>query len=177
MSSGLPKVRTGWKSIYVLAFLVFLGAVGTYTYSYLQEKSYNNKITKEQEKINVLNNDISVAQKDERFVKYTAAKDIIAKNAISWWWDRISRIMNVFSKLQQLWGANIRFSDFSLDYEGLSLKGTVSDLKLVYGKWWVVDMFNELEFLDEITVPTYQKSEDGFVFSLAAKVLLNNVSN
>jgi len=83
MSSGLPKVRTGWKSIYVLAFLVFLGAVGTYTYSYLQEKSYNNKITKEQEKINVLNNDISVAQKDERFVKYTAAKDIIAKNAIS----------------------------------------------------------------------------------------------
>jgi hypothetical protein len=53
----------------------------------------------------------------------------------------------------------------------------VTDLKLVYGKGGVVDMFNELEFLDTITVPSYQKTEDGFEFSLAAKVLLNNVSN
>ncbi len=177
MASGLPKVRSGRKWIYILSFLVFLAAVCIYGYSFAQTKYYQSLIRGEQEKITVLNNDIAAAQKDERYVKFTVAKNIVSQNTLAWRGDRLSRILNVFSKLQQLGWSNIRFSDFTLDYESLSLKWTVSDLKLVYWKWWVIDMFNDLEFLSEITIPSYKKSDDWFTFSLAAKVLLKNVSN
>lgn len=177
MASGLPKVRSGRKWVYLLSVIIFFGAILVYGYSYAQTKRYESLTRGEQEKINVLNNDIAVAQKDERYVKYTVAKNIVAQNTPVWRWDRLSRILNVFSKLQQLGWANIRFSDFSVDYESLALKGNVSDLKLVYWKWWVIDMFNDLEFLSEITIPSYKKSDDWFTFSLTAKVLLKNVSN
>ena len=177
MASGLPKVRSGRRCIYVLSFVVFFAAIWLYAYSLAQTKYYESLSRAEQEKITVLNNDIAAAQKDERYVKFTVAKDIVAQNTLVWRWDRLSRILNVFSKLQQLGWSNIRFSDFSLDYESLSLKGNVTDLKLVYWKWWVIDMFNDLEFLSEITIPSYKKSDDWFTFSLAAKVLLKNVSN
>lgn len=177
MASGLPKVRSGRKGIYILSFFVFFAAVWVYGYSLAQTKYYQSLIRTEQEQIAVLNNDIAAAQKDDRYVKFTVAKNIVAQNTLSWRGDRLSRILNVFSKLQQLGWANIRFSNFSLDYESLSLQGAVSDLKLVYWKWWVVDMFNDLEFLSEITIPSYKKTEDWFTFSLAAKVLLKNVSN
>lgn len=177
MASGLPKVRSGRRYIYILSFLVFLWTAVVCGYWFVQTKRYESLIDWEQTEINLLNEAITAAKKDERYVKYTVAKDIVAKNTLVWRWDRLSRIMNVFTKLQQLWWANIRFSDFSLDYESLSLKWTVSDLKLVYGKGGVIDMFNDLEFLKEITIPSYQKSEDWFTFSLAAQVLLKNVSN
>ena len=177
MASGLPKVRSGRKWVYILSFLVFLGAVLVYGYSLAQTKYYQSLISGEQEQIAKLNSDIAAAQKDDRYVKYTVAKDIVSQNTLAWRWDRLSRILNVFSKLQQLGWSNIRFSDFTLDYESLSLKWTVSDLKLVYWKWGVIDMFNDLEFLSEITIPSYKKSDDWFNFSLAAKVLLKNVSN
>ena len=177
MASGLPKVRSWRKGAYILSFFIFFIAVWIYIYSLSQTKYYQSLIRDEQAKIAVLNNDIAAAQKDDRYVKFIVAKNIIAQNTTAWRWDRLSRILNVFSKLQQLGWSNIRFSDFSLDYESLSLKWSVSDLKLVYWKWWVIDMFNDLEFLSEITIPSYKKSEDWFTFSLAAKVLLKNVSN
>lgn len=177
MASSLPKVRSGWMGAYVLSIFVFIGVAWVYVYSMMQVGRYNGLIAQEQEKITALQNDITTAQKDERYLKYVAAKEIVANNPVVWWWDRISRVMNVFTKLQQLWGANIRFSDFSIDYESLSLKWTVSDLKLIYGKWWVIDMFNELDFLQKISVPWYRKTDDWFEFSLAAQVILNNVSN
>jgi hypothetical protein len=83
----------------------------------------------------------------------------------------------VFARLQQVGGANVSFSNFTLDYQSLSLEWTVSDLSVIYGKWWVVDMFNELEFLTNINIPAYKKSENWFSFNLSAQILLDNVSN
>jgi hypothetical protein len=69
----------------------------------------------------------------------------------------------------------MRFSNFQLDYSQLTLQGTVSDLKLVYGTNGVVDQFNALDFLEDIKITEYNKSEDGFTFSLSAKVILQHV--
>jgi hypothetical protein len=177
MASGLPSVSSGRKRLYRVSFLVFFIAVWVTIYSLVQTKYYNSLSSKEQEQITKLNNDIASAQKDERYLKFSVAKNIVAQNTVVWRWDRLSRILNVFGKLQQLGWSNIRFSDFTLDYEALSLKWTVSDLKIVYGSWWVIDTFNALEFLDEITIPSYKKTEEWFTFSLTAKVLLKNVWN
>ncbi len=134
-------------------------------------------IKAEQEKIAVLNTEIDEVQKDERFLKYAAAKAIATSNNTAWRGDRLSRILAVFSRLQQVWWANVSFSNFTLDYQSLSLEWNVSDLSVIYGKGWVVDMFNELEFLTNINIPAYKKSENWFTFNLSAQILLDNVSN
>ncbi|MBP6085928.1 hypothetical protein KA478_01825 [Patescibacteria group bacterium] len=82
--------------------------------------------------------------------------------------------MNIFAKLQQLGGPNVRFSNFSLGFDSLSLQGTVNDLKLMYGKGGIIDQFNALEFLKNISIPDYKKTDDGFTFSLVADVVIQN---
>ncbi len=84
--------------------------------------------------------------------------------------------MAVFSTLQQLGGGGTRFSDFNLGFSTITMKGVVRDLKLVYGKGGVVDQFNALEFVKNIKISQYTKSEDGYIFTLTADILLNNVS-
>lgn len=174
MASSMPKVRGIRRGLYMLSYLIFFWIIIGGAYAYAQTKNYESRIQKEQEAISVLDNDISAAMKDERYTKYAAAKYIVSTNPVSWWGDRLSRILNIFAKLQQLWGPNVRFSDFGLDYTALSLRGTVNDLKLMYGKGWIIDQFNWLEFLKNISIPDYKKTEDGFTFSLVADVILQN---
>ena len=77
MASGFPKVRNSRRGLYILSHLVFFGVAIVYGYSYFQIKHYNSLIGKEQSAIAVLQTDIEVAQKDERYVKYAAAKNIV----------------------------------------------------------------------------------------------------
>ena len=177
MDSSLPKVRGSRKLLYTLSYLIAIGTIWIVGYCFFQTKYYESLIQKEQTAISDIDTDINTAMKNDRYVKYAAAKDIIATHSFAWRWDRLSRIMNVFAKLQQLGWANVHFSDFSVDFSSLTLKWTVSDLKLVYGKWWVIDQFNELEFLKTISIPDYKKTDDGYTFSLVADVVLQNVSN
>ncbi len=174
MASGMPKVRGIRRGLYVLSYLIFFWIIIGGAYAYAQTKNYESRIQKEQEAIAVLDNDIAVAMKDERYVKYSAAKYIVTNTSVAGWWDRLSRIMNIFAKLQQLGGPNVRFSNFSLGFDSLSLQGTVNDLKLMYGKGGIIDQFNALEFLKNISIPDYKKTDDGFTFSLVADVVIQN---
>jgi hypothetical protein len=38
----------------------------------------------------------------------------------------------------------------------------------------VVDQFNALDFLQDISITDYKKSNDGYAFTLVAKVVLQN---
>ncbi len=178
MTESQPSVRGLWKFLYASSFLVSLVVIVWVAFAFVQTKRYQAKNTQEQQKIAWLDSDISLAMKDPQYVKYAAAKKLVATQANTVWrWDRLSRIMSVFTTLQQLWWSSVRFSDFGIDFSSLRLKWTVSDLKLMYGKWGIVDQFNALEFLKEISITEYNKTDDGYTFTLVAQVVLQNVWN
>ncbi len=178
MTSSQPSVRGLWKFLYVASFLAAIVVVGWVGFAFVQSKRYESNLSTQQQKIAALDWDIALAMQDPQYVKYAAAKQIVATQAGSAGrGDRLSRIMSVFTTLQQLWGSNVRFSDFAIDFSSLRLKGTVSDLKLMYGKGGIVDQFNALEFLKDISITDYKKAEDGYTFTLVAQVVLQNVWN
>jgi hypothetical protein len=175
MSSWQPAVRGIWRLLYPLSFVAALVAIAIWWFSFVQAKHYETLTKQQNVAIDTLNKDIDAAMKDNQYVRYAAAKQVVQKNPATWWWDRLSRIMSVFATLQQLgWWSTVRFSDFAVDFSSLHLKGTVSDLVLIYGKWWVIDQFNALDFLQDISITDYKRSNDGYAFTLVAKVVLQN---
>lgn len=45
----------------------------------------------------------------------------------------------------------------------------------MYGKSGIIDQFNALGFLENITISDYKKTEDGYTFTLVADVVLHHV--
>lgn len=78
---------------------------------------------------------------------------------------------------------NVSFSDFELSLEKISLHWHVSSLRLLY-KWsshvnWskaLIEKFEELKFLDNMSIKEYEKSADNtwYDFILNANVTNNN---
>lgn len=178
MMEERPSVRGLWKMLYALSFLIVIALIAWVAFAMIQTQRYESNITSQKQKVASLDSDIALAMQDPQYVRYAAAKEVVrTQKNVAWRGDRLSRVMSVFSTLQQLWGSSVRFSDFALDFSSLRLKGTVSDLKLMYGKWGIVDQFNALEFLQDISISDYEKTEDGYTFTLVAQVVLQNVWN
>lgn len=179
MAEKVPVWNSLRKSFYGIAIVTLLLTVAWYSFLLVQNYRYTWQLTNQQLAIDSLSNEIELAKNNKEYVKYVAAQWVVqTQGQVAWWWDRLSRVMSVFTTLQGLWGgANVRFSDFALDFSVLHLKGTVSNLQLVYMKSWIIDKFNELWFLKNINITDYKKTEDGYAFTLVADVVLQNVWN
>lgn len=176
MAYAKPKASPGWTVLYYLAFFALLGSVVAYGFFSFQGEAYKQKTAREKEAIIKLDTDISAAQNNADYRKYMGAKVVYdLSKTQQGWWDRLARIITVFEDLQKLGWDAVSFSDFSLDFSTLRLKWTVSDLKVVYWSGWVVDKFNALEFINDITITDYKKTDYGYAFSLVAQIVLDNV--
>ena len=176
MAYAKPKASPGWSVLYYLAFLALLGAFVGYGFFVWQTKTNQQNITHEKEAITKIDTDIAAAENNADYKKYMGAKVVYdLSKTQQGWGDRLARIITVFEDLQKLGGDAVSFSDFSLDFSSLRLKWTVSDLKVVYWSGWVVDKFNALEFIKDITITDYKKTDYGFAFSLVAQIVLDNV--
>ncbi len=176
MAYAKPKASPGWSVLYYLAFLVLIGSVVAYGFFTRQTQTNQQKTSIKKEAIIKIDNDISAAENNADYRKYMWAKVVYdLSKTQQGWGDRLSRIIMVFEDLQKLWWDAVTFSDFSLDFSSLRLKWTVSDLKVVYWSGWVVDKFNSLEFIKDITITDYKKTDYGFAFSLVAQIVLDNV--
>lgn len=176
MAYAKPKASPGWSVLYYLAFLALLGAFVGYGFFVWQTKTNQQNITHEKEAITKIDTDIAAAENNADYKKYMGAKVVYdLSKTQQGWGDRLARIIAVFEDLQKLGGDAVSFSDFSLDFSSLRLKWTVSDLKVVYWSGWVVDKFNALEFIKDITITDYKKTDYGFAFSLVAQIVLDNV--
>ena len=75
--------------------------------------------------------------------------------------------------------ANIEFSNFEISLEKIKLDGYVTNLRLLYewvnSKKWLITRFEELDFLENISIKTYEKSEWElwYNFTLTANVINN----
>lgn len=173
-----PKAKASWKWRFLYGFSIFLllAAIGAYGFFTWQTIEFNNQVAQDQEAIAKLDADIQAAEKNADYIKYAWAKLVHwMQQEQQWWVDRLSRIMTVFDDLQSLWGGVATFSDFSIDFSSLHLKGTVAWLSVMYGSWGVIDKFNPLDFIDDITITDYKKIDNGYSFDLVAQILLENV--
>lgn len=181
---SLSKGTQAWKSRYYLLLFLFLGAIGVLFYfygvSYFQER---NMVWLEQE-IQIKNQDIDRFYQNTGFKEFLAIKELDATRNHLPWSDYIEKILSILAKVKGVeeWRGNVLLSDFKVNLEELSLEGIVGNLKALYlapsggSSLSLLDEFNGLEFLKDITIRKYEKSEGtrGFKFTLSAKVV-NNV--
>jgi hypothetical protein len=74
---------------------------------------------------------------------------------------------------------NIAFSNFEISLENIRLDWYVTNLRLLYrwanSKKWLIEKFEELDFLDNISIKTYEKNDWDlwYNFTLTANVINN----
>lgn len=98
------------------------------------------------------------------------------------WSDHINAIMAIFGDLLDVDRSdtfNITFSNFEISLEKIKLDGYVTNLRLLYewanSKNGLIARFEELDFLDNISIKTYKKAEWElwYDFTLTANVINN----
>ena len=98
------------------------------------------------------------------------------------WSDHIDAIMAIFWDLLDVDKSdtlNIAFSNFEISLENIRLDWYVTNLRLPYrwanSKKWLIEKFEELDFLDNISIKTYEKSDWDlwYNFTLTANVINN----
>ena len=93
------------------------------------------------------------------------------------WSTYINKILEILDKVKSVEKDdenNVILSDFKVNLQELSLNGVVKSLKTLYnGTWALLESFQDLEFLQDITVRKYERGSDynGFAFTLSAKVV------
>ncbi|MDR2415421.1 MAG: hypothetical protein LBD75_02155 [Candidatus Peribacteria bacterium] len=104
------------------------------------------------------------------------------ENAQMPWSDHIQAVMHIFDAVLGVDVAetrNIVLSDFSISLEEISVKGYVSNLRILYNSpssapnTSLIERFEKLDFLSDISIKNYEKAEDGigYNFVLTAKVI------
>lgn len=171
------KVRVPWRKAYLLVVIVFV--------VYLAYRGYNfgmNQVLRGQEKslqddIGAKDAEIAKANASADYVTYAAGKQLLQMNKDGKWLERLTRVIEIFTKLQSLGGGNVQFSDFKIDFDLISLRGTVPNLSYIYAKNGVIDQFVALDFIKNVAIKDYKKTEDVFEFTLTADISLNGTGS
>jgi len=188
---SLSKGTKSWKqtSYLLLALVLIWWAVIWYYYgaAFVKNKEINKiqaVIVTQQEKLNSY-----YAQTG--FNEFLAVKDLEKNRTHLPWSTYINKILEILDKVKSVDGDEdtentIELSDFQVNLQELSLNGIVRSLKTLYGsenKTWLLQSFEELDFLKDITVRKYERKDvtvwkkeenselHGFAFTLSAKVV------
>jgi len=114
--------------------------------------------------------------------KLQYVQNMEANNLMMPWSDHINAIMEIFGELLDVDKSdtfNIAFSNFEISLERIRLDWYVTNLRLLYrwanSKKWLIEKFEELDFLDNISIKTYEKSDWDlwYNFTLTANVINN----
>lgn len=167
------KVRLPWKKVYWVVVVGFLLYAGYRAYNFgmtqvmrVQERSLSSHIAEKEAQI-------QKANEVPDYKTYVAAKKLIVQQTEGARLDRLSRVIEIFTKLQSLGGGNVQFSDFKIDFDLISLRGTVPNLSYIYAKNGVIDQFVALDFITDVAIKDYRKQGDTFAFTLTADISLN----
>lgn len=101
------------------------------------------------------------------------------------WTQRIEKVVTVLQTLQKInyeWSEAITLYDFSVSLDQMRLKGETSALKLLYytsenrNYTSLLELFQNLDFVEHIEVKEYRTHNDMIEFSLLANLNLKDVS-
>lgn len=139
-------------------------------------------ISKVQQKIEKKEAELASFSDKPGYDKLKYVQDMEANNKMMPWSDHINAIMAIFWDLLDVDKSdtlNITFSDFEISLEKIKLDGHVVNLNILY-RWansntGLISRFEELDFLDNISIKTYEKSEwkIWYDFTLTANVINN----
>ena len=173
---------TNYKQIFWLVLVVFLGLLARWGYLKVSEITLKKSIASVQEKVRQEQTRLASFSDNPWFDKLQYVKDMEANNNMMPWSDHVNAIMSIFDELLAVDRAdtfNITFSDFEITLTSIRLHGYVTNLRILY-QWanWqagLITKFEELDFLENISIKTYEKSSDnlGYEFVLTANVINN----
>lgn len=141
-----------------------------------------HNISSVQEKISESEVKLASFSDEPGYDKLQYVKQMEADNLMMPWSDHINAIMEIFGDLLDVDKSdtfNISFSNFEISLEKIRLDGYVTNLRILYqwANWnpWLITRFEELDFLDNISIKTYEKSEEDlwYKFTLTANVINN----
>lgn len=176
---NLSKATKAWRTRYYLLFILFLVGVWIlvyfYGFSYIKQRAIlwlEQDINSQQETIDQL-------FQNSGFKEFISVKELEKSRTHLPWSTYINEILSILAKVKGVEGErkNVMLSDFKVNLQELSLNGIVGNLRTLYtssdGTPSLLDSFNSLEFLKDITIRKYERGTNtrGFAFTLSAKVI------
>lgn len=180
IAMSLSQITQTWRRYYILLALFTILALVAWSwaegYSYYLER----QIHLVDQGISQKKSQISELLSEANFQHYLQIKDLTSQNTQIPWSNYVYKILEILESIKavQEERGGVELSDFKVDLNKLSLNGVVSNLRILYGnrenKGGLLDSFNQLEFLKDITIRKYQKSPENpraFEFTLSANVI------
>ena len=173
---------TNYKLIFWVILVIFLALLWRWGYLKTSNVILEKSIDSVQKKIENKNQELADFSNNAGYDKLQYVKQMEADNLMMPRSDHVKAIMAIFDELLDVDKSdtfNISFSNFKISLEEISLDGYVTNLRLLYqwanSKTGLIARFEELSFLDNISIKTYEKSEEdlGYEFTLTANVINN----
>ncbi len=173
---------TNFKQIFRLLLVVFLGLIARWGYLKASSIFMQYDIERVQKKIAKKDAELKSFSDKAGYDKLQYVQDLEESDNTMPWSDHINAIMAIFGDLLDVDKSdtfNITFSNFEISLEKIKLDGYVTNLRLLYewanSKNGLIARFEELDFLDNISIKTYEKAEWElwYDFTLTANVINN----
>ena len=177
---------SNYKQIFLLFLIAGLAVCGWWAYLLISNASMNKQIFNMKNDIEELQVELDNFSATPWFDKLKQVKALEDSNIMMPRSDHVNAIMAIFDELLAVDDsdtANIAFSDFEISLESIRLNWYVTNLRILYqwsknadkDKPGLIAKFEELDFLDNISIKTYEKSSDdvGYEFTLTANVINN----
>lgn len=173
---------SNYKMFFWVFLLITLIVAAYRLFLFLWKKNIEKKISDVQSEISQAQNNLNSFSDIEWYDKLKYVQKLENDTNMMPWSDHIRAIMEIFDDLLAVDNSdtfNIAFSDFEISLESIRLNWYVTNLRILYQwsnwKLWLIQRFEELDFLDDIAIKTYEKSDDdfGYNFTLTANVINN----
>ena len=120
--TGEQKVRVPWKKAYILVLILFIGYIAYRGYNFGMAQLLHGQEETLQNDIASRDAEIQKANASTDYSTYKAAKQLLLVNTQGSRLDRLSRVIAIFTTLQTLGNGNVKFSDFKIDFDLISLR-------------------------------------------------------
>lgn len=178
--NGFRKQLTNW---FILLLVLMWGYRLWLTYNSFDfsASAYLPSIPNAQSELKALQDEQSQKQEvsnklreSDDIIKYEIARYINNKESITNRSDNINNLIRMYTELQNVartTNNGIILNDFTIQQDSIQVRGQIAELKFMYIKNGIIDRFSALEFVDNITIPYYQKNGEYFDFVLRANVI------
>lgn len=180
----LSKATQSRKRFYHLLFTLLILAIvawgGLRVYQYMLQRQIHDLSLS----ISSKEAELSSLLADQKFQHYLQIDRLEHQHSQIPRSDYVHKILEILDSIKavEVGRGGVELSDFKVDLNQLSLNGVVSNLRILYGNkegsGGLIDKFNQLDFLSEISIRKYEKSDENersFQFTLSANVI-NHVS-
>lgn len=173
---------TNYKRVFFIVLIVSLAILWRWGYLKASNIVLEKSISSIQKKIEKRNTELASFSSKAWYDKLQYVKRMEKDNLMMPWSDHVKAIMEIFNELLDVDKSdtfNITFSNFEISLDEISLDWRVTNLRLLYqwanSKTGLIARFEELDFLDNISIKTYEKSEEDlwYDFTLTANVVNN----